>query len=147
MERSVVREFIKSGVDYLNQSIPFNSGRLTEFNSNRSNEYPFVWLETLTHKEDITVSGGANTEDWAIILRIVFKDSIDSSPEQYEVLIDQADELARRLKKIFDSKLQSSKLVTLISLSYTPVIKVHADCVTGVDLSFTLQTYDNSKLC
>jgi len=147
MERAEVRSFIESGVEYLNQSIPFNSGRLTEFNSNRSNEYPFVWLETLASTEDITTSGGPNVQNWNITLRIVFKDAIDSSPQQYESLIDQADVLARKLKKVYDQKLQSSKLVTLTGLSYDPVIKVHADCVTGVDLSFTLEAYDNSKLC
>jgi hypothetical protein len=147
MTREEVRNFIKDGVDYLNKSIPFNSGRLTEFNSNRSNEYPYVWLESLSHTEDITTNSGPNVHNWGITLRIVVKDAIDSSPEQYEALIDQTDVIAQKLKKVYDQKLQSSKLVTMTGLTYDPVIKVHADCVTGTDLSFTLETYDNSKLC
>lgn len=147
MTREDVRNFIKSGVDYLNQSIPFNSGRLTEFNSNRSNEYPYIWLETLSHAEDITTNSGPNVHNWNVTLRIVVKDAIDSYPDQYEALIDQTDVIAQKLKKVYDQKLQSSKLVTMTGLTYDPVIKVHADCVTGTDLSFTLETYDNSKLC
>lgn len=146
MNRGEVRAFIKSGVDYLNQSIPFNSGRLTEFNSEPNKELPYIWLESLT-VTPIVNTFGAPQEDWNIILHIANIDKADSLPEQYEEIIDGCDLIGQELTKVYNDLLTDSKLVVLDGLSREPFIKKHADCLTGVILSFNLQTWDTSSFC
>ncbi len=146
MNRSEVRAFVKSGVDYLNQSIPFNSGRITEFNSEASKEMPYVWLESLSVSPTVNTYG-APQEDWTITLHVANLDKMDSSASEYEDIIDGCDLIAQELTKVYNDLLTNSKLVTLDSLNRDPFIKKHADCLTGVILSFTLQTWDTSSFC
>lgn len=146
MKRSEVRAFIESGVDYLNQSIPFNSGRITEFNSEPSKEMPYVWLESLKAVPTVTTFG-APQEDWSIVLHIANTDKIDSTASEYEEIVDGCDLIAQELTKVYNDLLTSSKLVVLTSLNRDPFIKKHADCLTGVEFSFTLQTWDTSSFC
>lgn len=146
MKRSEVRDFIESGVNTLAPSAKFNSGRITEFNSARDNEYPFVWLESLSVSRSNTGTG-APSDDWAIALHIVKKDAAGSSPEEYEAIVDECDEIARLLSKQYNTVLQASLNVVIATESRDPFIHKHADDTTGVIYSFTLRTWDNSVLC
>jgi hypothetical protein len=146
MKRSEVRAFVKSGVDYLNQSIPFNSGRISDFNKQRSNEYPYVWLESLSVTPDIQAQGPP-MDSWNIVLHILNIDKVDSLPEQYELIIDECDEIGQHLVKTFNDLLTDSKNIVLDGVSRDPFIKLHADCLTGIVLSFNINTWDKSSFC
>jgi len=138
MKRSEVKDFIQSGAELLN--IPFETGRITEFNSSRSNTYPFIFLESLSVNTAISYS--LPTDTWSIRLHIAFKDSIDSKMDQYEDLIDQADDIGKSLVKRYNDILTNYNLVTISGITRVPFIKRHADCLTGVVLTFTLIAQD-----
>lgn len=140
MTRAEVKEFIQSGAELL--QIPFDTGRISEFNSNRTNTYPFVFLETVSSQTTLTNS--LPTDTYAIKIHVLSKDWIDSSNADYEALIDQADIVAQRLIKRYNDILSNYNLVTINSISRVPFIKKHADCLTGVLLSFNLLTQDTS---
>jgi hypothetical protein len=138
MKRSEVKDFIQSGAELLN--IPFETGRITEFNSSRSNTYPFIFLESVNVLTSLSYS--LPTDTWKIRIHVAFKDSIDSKMDQYENLIDQADDIAKSLVKRYNDILTNYNLVTISGISRTPFIKKHADCLTGVLLGFDLISQD-----
>lgn len=138
MKRSEVKDFIQSGAELLN--IPFETGRITEFNSSRSNTYPFIFLESLS--VNTTISYSLPTDTWSVRLHIAFKDSIDSKMDQYEGLIDQADDIGKSLVKRYNDILTNYNLVTISGITRVPFIKRHADCLTGIVLTFTLIAQD-----
>jgi len=140
MKRSEIKEFIQSGAEFYN--IPFNTGRISEFNSSRSNTYPFIFLETIEVETDLNNS--IQTDNWTIRLHLASKDAPDSKMEQYESLIDDADYMAQRLVRRYNDVLNSFDLVTISGISRSPFIKKHADCLTGVLLSFTLTVQNTS---
>lgn len=146
MIRSQVRSFIESGIAALAQSIKFNSGRITEFNSERSNEYPYVWLVSPGVGTDHNISG-APTDGWNIELHIAKKDKVDSKPEEYEAIIDECDEIARALVNQYRNALSGGSLVTIDSSDRNPFHHRHADDTSGVILTFTLVGPDNAPLC
>jgi hypothetical protein len=140
MTRPEVKDFIESGAQLL--QIPFDTGRITEFNSARSNTYPFVFLETLSAQT--TLSNSIPTDTYAVKIYVLSKDRIDSSNSEYEELIDQADVIAQKLVKRYNDILSNYNLVTITGISRVPFIKKHADCLTGVLLSFNLLSQDTS---
>lgn len=147
MKRSEVRAFLKSGVDALAQSIKFNAGRITEFNSNRSNTYPFIWLETLKSTPGINPDTGLTTENWAVALHIANKDSAGSLPEQYEAIVDECDYLGQQLTGQYTHSLATSKLMVLEGIDRDPFIHKHADDTTGIILTFTLIDFSPTDVC
>lgn len=146
MKRREIKAFIKSGVDALSPSIRFNTGRLTEFNSQRSNEYPYIWLETIGNTGDFTANQ-LPVDDWEPVIYIAKKDAVDSSPEQYEEIIDQCDEIAQKLKYQLNQVVEGYKLVTLSGFAREPFVKKFADCLSGVMLSFTINSPDQTNVC
>ena len=147
MVRTDVRNFIKAGVDALNRSYPFNSGRITEFNSSRNNEYPFVWLESLRTSTTINQATTNPFEAWEIVIHIADRDKPDSTPEQYEDLVDLCDLIAQQLIRQLNIELMYSDLVVLENIEREPFIHKHADNTTGVILSFTLVDYRSTNVC
>lgn len=147
MKRSEVRDFIKSGVNALTPAVNFGSGLVTFFNSNRTNEYPFVFNETASVTSDKDFQTAPPLDQWEVILHIAYLDSMDSIPDQYEELIDKADELAQKLIVKYNQIVSGYKDVTITSFSREPFIKKHADCVTGVILTFTLISPDKTNNC
>lgn len=147
MKRFEIRDFIRSGVEKLNQSYKFNSGRITEFNSARDNEYPYLWLESLSSENTVVQGSYAQFRNWAVRIHIAKKDSADSLPAQYESIVDQCDELAYELCKIYNHDLGTSKVVNIEGTTIEPFIHRHADDLTGVILSFTLVDFDSTDVC
>lgn len=140
MKRSEIKEFIQAGAEFYN--IPFSTGRISEFNSSRSNTYPFIFLETI--EVDTDLMNSIQTDSWTIRLHIASKDAQDSKMSQYEKLVDDADYLAQRLVRRYNDVINNYDLVTLSNLSRSPFIKRHADCLTGVLLTFTLTVQNTS---
>lgn len=146
MTRSEVRTFVKAGLDLLAGKIGFGNGRISEFNSQRSSSYPYAWLESL--EVDSLLDGiVAPQEDWQVVIHIAKLDKADSSPDQYEAIIDECDLLAQKLTKQYHAVVSGYKTTTIDNISRTPFIKKHADCTTGVILAFTLTAPDTASIC
>jgi hypothetical protein len=145
MKRSEVRAFVKSAVKETDDIKFFDSGRLTEFNSKRSIIYPAAWLVSPEKSRDLIDS--MPFDDWSIDIHIAFKDAVDSIPEQYESLVDEADLIANKVLKNINDVVDGYKTVTITSISSTPWIKQNADCLTGVILSMTINIPDETNLC
>jgi hypothetical protein len=146
MERSEVRTFIESGVTALNPSLPFGSGRISEFDSERSHTYPMVWSESL-QCTIVLMDNGTPVNAWAVKLHIAKRDKTDSTAQQYEDIIDEADLIAQQLVKKYNAIIDGYSKSWITSISRVPFIKSHADCLTGVLLSFTLNSVDETNLC
>lgn len=146
MKRSEVRTFIESGVEALTPAIGFNSGRISEFNSVRSNDYPFVWLESLSAGVELT-DQGLPYDGWNIAIHIAKKDAAGSKPEEYERIVDECDYIGQQLVKQYNNLVTGYATVTLDNISRDPFIHRHADDLTGIILSFTLNAPDTTNLC
>lgn len=144
MKRSELKTFIKAGVDSLN--LWFGRGQITDFNSNQGISLPAVWQETQPANSDITSIQGV-TNNWDVVLHIVKKDALDSSPDTYEDLIDECDEIAQKLVVQYNQIVSGSNLIQLTSFKRDPIIKQHAICLTGIKLSFTMIDPDNTNYC
>jgi hypothetical protein len=147
MTRAEVKTFIETGVQAINPALSFGTGRITEWNSNRSNEYPGTWLETIEADTEIPEGLQLPFDAWPINLHIGKKDAQDSSPTEYEALIDEADYIAQQLIKQYNATVTGYNTVTISSISRPAFIKKHADCITGVVLTFILRVPDTTNLC
>lgn len=137
MKRSDIRAFLESGVNNLANTMRFNSGRITEFNSDRSNEYPYAWLEPLVKQ--------GNT--WLVILHIAKKDKMDSSPKEYEAIVDECDFIAEQLLRKYQITFSTYPQLTIENDTRTPFIHKHADDTSGVILTFDLLDFSPSDVC
>jgi hypothetical protein len=147
MTRSEIRTFLQNGVAAINPVMPFGSGRITEWNSNRSNEYPGVWWESNQTVDVEIVTSTLPSNSWPIIIHIGKKDRMDSSTTEYEQLIDDCDYIAQQLVRQYNQVLDGYEGITLTGISRQPFIKKHADIVTGVILTMTLNAPDTTDLC
>lgn len=156
MTRYQIRLFLKAGADAV--KIYFDAGRLTEFDSLKDKGFPFSWVEELKPKTNFGGSGASLIDDWNVKIRLAKLDKPDSIHTQYEPIVDECDDIARKLIWQYNIVLQTSsnittanqdlyKLITLSSVSRDPFYKWGADCLTGVDLSFTLNSPDKTDVC
>lgn len=148
MKRSEVRAFLKAGVDELVPAIEFGSGRLSEFNPVASNgSFPRVW-QLVTPMSSDQIPGLAPLDSWSIELLIAQKDEMGSSAEEYEHLIDDADELAQKLVYQYRNIVSGYKGVTLEGFTREPFVKKNgAACMSGVQLNFTIVVQDKTNVC
>jgi len=146
MKRSEVRALIESAVSATNSSYRFNSGRITEFNSNRSNEYPYLWLESLSRETDIDEQQRP-FDDWNCVIHVANLDEPGSPPEIYEPIIDECDLIAKRFTYQLNQVVTNSKLLKLGKLNSDPFHHNHADNTSGVILSFPLSLLDQTNVC
>ena len=147
MTRSEIRTLLQSGVQAINPKMPFGSGRITEWNSNRSNEYPGVWWESNQTVDTEIVNNVLPHDSWPIVLHIGKKDASDSSPAEYEQLIDDCDYIAQKLIYQYNQVVDYADGIFISNISRPPFIKKHADCVTGVTLQFQINVPDRTNLC
>jgi len=145
MTREQVRTFIESGINLLSTNLQFNSGRISEFNSEPDKSMPYAWLESLSVTTDIPKQ--TPIDNWSVIIHIAQKDLMDSLPVRYEAIVDQADYIAQQLQKKYNAEVSGFKLITMDGISREPFIKKHADCLTGVIFSFSLIAPDTANLC
>lgn len=160
MKRNEIREFLKQGADAID--IFFGSGKVTDFNSLPDKKYPFAWLESLQSKTEFSKNGSSLIDSWTVKIHIAKQDSIDSDADTYESIIDHCDDFARKLiwqYNIILSGVASTStissattkdlymLLAMSGINKVPFIKQHADCLTGVILSFTLVSPDKTDVC
>lgn len=147
MKRSEVRGFIRLGIEALSNAYAFNSGRVSEFNSNRSNTYPFLWLESLSTSTSINASTTNPFESWNVVIHVADLDKADSTPVEYEAIVDACDLIAQQLIRQYNINLMYSDLTVIEGITREPFIHKHADNTTGVILAFTLTDYNSTNLC
>ena len=149
MTRKEIATFIEDGVKLLSPKTDYGRGRISEWNSDREHNYPKVWQVS-------TDNDGTNTQfsptltpvdSWPIELRIAFKDSQASTEEQYEDLVDEADRLAQKLIYNLNQIVQTTPLVNISGIKRAPFIKKNADDITGVILTFTIESVDLTSNC
>lgn len=148
MTRSEVREFIKEGINLMNPPIEFNEGTVPDFAGQRTNEYPSSLLVLETVETSIAFS--APTDSWAIRLIIFKQDKLDSVAEVYEGMVDECDDIARKLIYKYRNIVEGYKLVSMTSVTRTKFIKgkeFGADCLTGIEINFTLTSPDTQNVC
>lgn len=146
MKRTEVKDFIQAGINALADGIAYSTGRISEFNSERMLSYPHTHLSPLEVTTTITDSG-LPYDDWKVILMIGKKDQQDSAPDQYEAIVDECDLTAQELIKQYNDIVSGYKTVRLTGIGRKPFIKKNADCITGIELSFTLNAPDTSDWC
>ncbi len=146
MTRAEVRSFVESGINALTQMVQFNSGRITEFNSEADKVFPYGWLESLSVQTDTFVNA-APLDHWNIVLHVAKLDKMDSIPAQYEPIIDECDAIAQQLMMNYNQVVSGFQNITIEGAGRDPFIHKHADCTSGVILSFTLTGPDKSQLC
>lgn len=146
MKREEIRALIESAVSATNSSYRFNSGRVTEFNSNRSNEYPYLWLESLSRETEID-DQQRPFDDWNCVIHVANLDEPGSPPEIYEPIIDECDLIAKRFTYQLNQVVSNFKLITLSGLICQPFHHLQADNTSGVILSFTLSMLDQTNVC
>lgn len=164
MKREDIRQFLKDGANAV--EIFFDSGRITEFNSLPEKEYPFAWVESLSTSTDLVSQ--RLIDDWSVVIHVAKLDKMDSLQNEYENIVDECDQIARKLIWQYNKILYSSdssvtatdtlsdnetlkrtvySLLTISGVTREPFIKKHAECLTGVILSFTLNSPDNTDVC
>lgn len=146
MTREETRALIESAVHDTNPSYRFNSGRITEFNSNRSNEYPYLWLESLSRTTDIDEQQRP-FDNWNCVIHVANLDEPGSPPEIYEPICDECDLIAKRFTYRLNQVVSGFKIVTITSISCDPFHHKQADRTSGVILSFTLNIPDLTDVC
>lgn len=146
MKREEVRDLIQSAINGLSERVSFNSGRITEFNSERENDYPFAWLESLSRETSFN-NFQMPMDDWGCVMHFVKLDQPGSPPEDYERLVDECDLLSKKFIYQLNQVITGFNLVTLSGLGSEPKIQKHADRTTGVILSFTLNIPDTTDVC
>lgn len=145
MTRTEIRDFLQAGVNALTPVPEFGSGLVTDFNSIRSHEYPAVWQVVAQVTAEFTIS--APLDSWEIDLIVAQKDRMDSSPEEYEHIVDDCDLIAQKLIYQYRDQVSGYKLVTMTGVSREPFVKKYADCLSGVNLKFTLVVQNKTDVC
>lgn len=146
MTRAEVRQFVEDGINALSESIGFGAGRITEFNKDTQKDYPYAWLESLANRPEVFVNH-ATVDNWQIIIHIAKKDSQDSSPDEYETIVDECDVIGAKLQTKYNQVVSGYKLLTISNVSREPFIKKHADILSGVVLSFDLSAPETASYC
>jgi len=145
MKRSEVRTFIEAGVNAITTPLDYYEGLITDFNSKRDNQYPAVHL--VLEENNTILSESAPQDTWPIKLIIANQDKMDSLPSQYEAIVDQCDEVAQKLIYKYRNIVSGYKLVTMDNIGRVKFIKKHADCLTGIELTFDLNAPDKTNVC
>lgn len=145
MTRTEIRDFLQAGVNALTPVPEFGSGLVTDFNSIRSHEYPAVWQVVAQVTAEFTIS--APLDSWEIDLIVAQKDRMDSSPVEYEHIVDDCDLIAQKLIYQYRDQVSGYKLVTMTGVSREPFVKKYADCLSGVNLKFTLVVQNKTDVC
>ena len=148
MTRAEVRTFIQDGVNAIVPVVEFNEGQLSDFAAQRSNQYPSTLL--ILEDVDTKVDMSAPLDTWKINLSVFMQDRLDSTADIYEGLVDSCDDMARKLIYKYRNIISGYKLVSMESVSRSKFVKspkYGPDCLTGVEISFTLTAPDKSNVC
>ncbi len=147
MKRSEIRMFIRTGVNSITPALDYSEGQITDWNANRSNEYPGILLVLEETDTDIPTTTTIQVDQWDIKLIIANQDRLDSTPDLYEAIIDSCDEIAQKLIYKYRNMVDGYKLMTIENINRKKFIKKYADCLSGVELVFNLYNQDQTNVC
>lgn len=156
MSHQAVREFISDVAVSLADDVLFGYGRASDFNMRKDKEYPYVWLDPLQSTIAITGDGRAFTETYNVSLSFYKFDSMDSTEDQYKLILDQVDVLVQTFIRKLNENIEAQYEIPTVLATYnteitninkSPFIKVFDDCLTGFILSFSLTVPDNFDYC
>lgn len=155
MGHKAVRDFLSDKVRSLDDNIKFGYGRVSDFNQIKDKQYPYVWCDPLLS----TINVDENfTETYSVSLFFYSYDEMDSTEDQYKLLLDQADNNVQAFIRLISESLQTEDSLSLVERYQTrnvgisnvtkePIIKVLADCITGWILRFNLTVPDQFDYC
>jgi hypothetical protein len=104
----------------------------------------------MLEEADTAINTSAPVDSWKIQLSVFRIDKLDSTPSVYEDLVDSCDDMARKLIYKYRNIVSGYKLVTMESVTRSKFIKspkYGPDCLTGVEVKFTLTAPDKSNVC
>jgi hypothetical protein len=122
----------------------FGHGRQSDFNALPNKQYPFVWLDPLQGSGAFTEGTESYSKTYQVALSFLDLDSADSSAEEYGKILDRMEAIADKFVILLN---QAEVPIVITGVTYTPAIKVFADCLTGQALTFTLQLPDTFDYC
>jgi len=139
---------VKAGVDALTPVLEFGCGLISDFNIKPDKTLPQIWQE-LRAVEGTNASSQAPVDDWDIRLHIAQLDKTDSTPDQYNQIIDACDLVAQQLLAQYNVILsdRTYRKVTLSDRVREPFVKKHAHVMSGVILRFTINAPDSTVVC
>jgi hypothetical protein len=143
MKRSEIRAIIKAGVDSMTPVLQFWDGELQDWNAQRDNKYPGV-LSILDQVDSKYEDNMSPLDTWPIRLLVCKIDKMDSLPGVYENIVDDCDDVAQKLIYYYRNNSGAYEIKTANRKRF---IKKHADCLTGVELTFTIQANDKTRVC
>ncbi len=149
MTRTEIRTFVRDGFYAIAPTMDFGSGLLSFFNSNRSWAYPMGFHVTAEDPGDVSTNldFSAPLDSWNIDLRIAKLGAMDLTPDEYEPLIDECDLIAQKLIYQYRNVILGYKKITMDSVRRTPFVKRQADCLVGIQLTFTINAPDQTSVC
>jgi hypothetical protein len=151
-----VRLFIQDIAESLRDDVKFGYGLISDFNQIRDKEYPYIWLEPLRSTVTIAEDNIGFFETYSIGLLFYKFDEMDSTEEQYKLILDDVDDLVQRfIRKIHEDNKDDYntpiKLTTwntrIENINKQTAIKVLADVLTGFGLTFDLTVPDQFNYC
>ncbi len=130
----VVKDLIKTTVLAVQPNATFISGR--SFDSAietiiKDTSVVYVYLDPVT----MTASQIDSVETYSITLGFIKQDSMDSSPEEMDAIIEEMYDIARS----FLDELEATNTVQFNSASFSPSYRIKNVC-TGVVITFDLTT-------
>ncbi len=147
MTRSQIRDFIRNGVNAMSPVLDYSEGQITDWNAQRSNQYPGVALVLEETDTDIPTTSTPSNDKWKIKLIIANKDALDSTTDVYESIVDSCDNIAQRLVYQYRNAISGYKLITMEGINRKKFIKKYADCLSGIELTFTISNQDQTNVC
>jgi hypothetical protein len=156
MGHKAVRQFIQDIAESLRDDVKFGYGRASDFNQIKDKQYPYIWLDPLTSSLTTMEDNIGFFETYTINLSFYKFDEMDSTEEQYKLILDDVDDLVQRfIRKIqedntddYDTPLKLTTWNTRIeNINKQPFIKVMADVLTGFILTFDFTVPDQFDYC
>lgn len=155
MSHKALRLLIRDTAKSLADNIKFGYGRGSDFNLIKDKAYPYIWLDPMTATSDLT-NGFSKT--WNLNLAFYKMDSADSIEEQYQLILDEMDELVDRfLVKLNISLIDTinlsetdftvDDLEIVVSSAQAPFIKIMTDYLTGYTIGLDITVPDKFDYC
>jgi hypothetical protein len=154
MGHQAVRLFIQDVAESLRDDVKFGYGRASDFNQIKDKQYPYIWLDPLQSTVATTEDNIGFYETYSVNLSFYKFDEMDSTEEQYKLILDDVDDLVQKfIRKIqedndddYTTGLKTWN-TSIANISKQPFIKVMADVLTGFILTFDLTVPDQFDYC
>lgn len=149
MSHKSIRLLIEDTVKSLRDDIGFDYGRTSDFNIGASNKtFPFVNLDLLNSVPNYEVNGVSNYQkSWLCQMAFYGLDKADSTPDQYQKLLDELDPLVDQFLNKLNMFTNQSDNLLIQSIRQDSFVKSTSAILTGFLLTFTLVAVDDFDYC